>query len=81
MDFSRKQLWDKFYALVIADILIQKHIISPTLKKQFQHISGIDVYYSLIEDLKIFFESAELEYLIQFTNTVIEESNVKEVHV
>jgi len=74
----RKKIWDKFYALIITDVLIYKQIESPTLQNLFSTLKGTSVYISLIEDLKIFFQSAELEYLLEFISIVIEESYSKE---
>lgn len=74
----RKKLWDKFYALIITDILIYKKIQSPTLQNLFYELKDTLIYVSLIEDLKIFFQSAELDYLLEFISHVVEESYSKE---
>ena len=74
----RKQLWDNFYSKVIVDILIDSRIKSPTLKKSFKDLHQIALYTSVLEDLKIFFESASLDYLLDYTSIVIEETYSKE---
>ena len=74
----RKQLWDNFYSKVIVDILIDSRIKSPTLKKSFKDLHQIALYTSVLEDLKIFFESASIDYLLEYTATVIEETYSKE---
>ena len=74
----RKQLWDNFYSKVIVDILIDSRIKSPTLKHSFKDLHQIALYTSVLEDLKIFFESASIEYLLEYTSIVIEETYSKE---
>ena len=74
----RKQLWDNFYSKVIIDILIDSRIKSPTLKQSFKDLHQIALYTSVLEDLKTFFESASIEYLLEYTSIVIEETYSKE---
>ena len=74
----RKQLWNNFYSKVIVDILIDNEIKSPTLKKSFENLHQIVRYTSVLEDLKIFFESASIDYLFEYTSTIIEETYSKE---
>ncbi len=74
----RKQLWNNFYSKVIVDILIDNEIKSPTLKKSFENLHQIVMYTSVLEDLKIFFESASIDYLFEYTSTIIEETYSKE---
>ena len=74
----RKQLWDNFYSKVIVDILIDSKIKSPTLKESFKDLHQIALYTSVLEDLKKFFESASLDYLLEYTAIVFEETYSKE---
>ena len=74
----RKQLWNNFYSKVIVDILIDNEIKSPTLKKSFENLHQIVMYTSVLEALKIFFESASIDYLFEYTSTIIEETYSKE---
>ncbi len=74
----RKSLWDRFYALVIADVFITHQIKSPTLQLHFKDIHGIKVYQSLVEDFSVFFLSSDLSYLIDFFTQVLTEEYSKE---
>ncbi|MGL4367315.1 MAG: hypothetical protein ACRCTQ_03415 [Brevinemataceae bacterium] len=72
----RKKLWDHFYAVIITDILISKKIVSPTLKKIFHQSKSSLQYFSIIEDLKLFFNCADPQHLCTIIEQIFKESTI-----
>lgn len=75
----RKKIWDHFYALVVADILIYHQIKSPTLKVICDKFHNQYSYSSILEDLLFFFRTAEVDKILEFSAIIIEETYDKEI--
>lgn len=71
---TRKNLWNIFYAEILADILITGQITSPSLKRFVENQNINNTHASLFVDLKTFFDKADMESVYSFFNTVMDES-------
>ncbi|MGL4389022.1 MAG: hypothetical protein ACRCTJ_06500 [Brevinema sp.] len=72
--FTRKKIWEHFYALIISDILMGQQIKSATLKNICDQLYDKRLYSSTLEDLSFFFKVAEPDKVLSFASLIITET-------
>ncbi|MGL4563572.1 MAG: hypothetical protein ACRCVW_06955 [Brevinema sp.] len=70
----RKKIWDHFYAIIVADILICNYIKSPTLKIICDRTHDRQSHSVILEQLNHFFKITDLKEILEISTLIIEET-------